>query len=388
MSALVHFDGVTKAYRRGLLRFNPRLVLPGRLGDSLKGDIHYALRDVDFELEAGRSLGIIGHNGAGKSTLLKLVAGVTSATRGRVTVRGRTAALIELGAGFHPEMTGRENIDFSAAVLGMGRNTLRRVMPEIIDFAEIGDYLDTPVKRYSSGMLARLGFAVASHLDAEILVIDEVLSVGDAAFQRRCHNRIQQRRSEGAAILYVTHALWTLSLVCDEAFLLSEGRVVKRGTPEDVVHGYLDSLDAGSRQPGLPAGDALTALRIDRPTISPGEALTVFVEVDLDEPAPGGTVLVTITSQGLNVFASTSSIDAGVGFDGRGHTDFTCHLDSVPLVPGDYEIYAMFLREPSSPTVDDHRRISLRIEGEPTEPTRGPVALSSRWEVRRSSALS
>jgi hypothetical protein len=176
-------------------------------------------------------------------------------------------------------------------------------------------------------------------------------------------------------------------LVCDEAFLLSGGRIVKRGTPEDVVQNYLDSLDSGSRQPGLPVGDAVTSLRIDRPTISPGEALTVFVEVDLDEPAPGGTVLVSITSPGLNVFASSSSIEDGVGLHDGGHIHITCHLDSVPLVPGDYEVYAIFLRDPSSPTVDDHRRVSLRVEGEPTEPTRGPIALASRWESRRSSPL-
>ena len=378
---MVRFDGVTKVYRKGRLRFNPRLAIPGRLGDKLSGDLHVALEDIDLAVAPGAALGVIGQNGAGKSTLLKLVAGVIAPTSGRVTVNGRTAALIELGAGFHPEMTGRENVEFSAAILGMGRRRLREVLPDVIEFAAIGSYLDTPVKRYSSGMLARLGFAVASHLDADVLVIDEVLSVGDAAFQRRCYDRILERRAEGAAILYVTHALWTVPVVCDHALLLTRGRVVSRGSPEAVVRAYLEPTDGDGPDPLEETTARVTRLELDPSCILPGDRCVVSIELQLARAAPSGSLLVSIMSPSGNPYGTVSSAEAGVRFSAAGHFAITCALASAPLVPGDYEVWAIFRMDDDQPVVDAFRRTGLRVEGPEADLTRGVVALEAEWSA-------
>jgi ABC-type polysaccharide/polyol phosphate transport system ATPase subunit len=243
---VIEFDRVSKRYRSMRERHNLRQAVPGPFGDRVVRDIHQALADVSFELGPGDSLGIVGPNGAGKSTILKLIARVTAPTTGAVRVRGRVAALIELGAGFHPDMTGRENIYFSAAVLGMRPRDTAGRLDEIVDFADIGRYIDAPIKRYSAGMLARLGFAVASHLEADVILIDEVLSVGDAEFRQRCHDRIQTLRDEGLAVLFVSHDLDTVPKLCRRAVFLRDGGVVARGAPEEVIEAYL----AGGRRAG------------------------------------------------------------------------------------------------------------------------------------------
>jgi ABC-type polysaccharide/polyol phosphate transport system ATPase subunit len=386
MSVAVAFEEVTKGYRLGRLRMSPRLAVPGSFGDRLGGEVHRALHDVSFTVGEGDSLGIIGHNGAGKSTLLKLVAGVITPTSGRVTVVGRTAALIELGAGFHPEMTGRENISFSAAVLGMGRRRLRELLPEIIEFAEIDDYLDTPIKRYSSGMLARLGFAVASHLDADVLVIDEVLSVGDSAFQRKCYERIAARRADGASVLYVTHAMWTVPVVCQRALLLERGRVVASGEPDDVVRTYLEGLDApGDEPPATGLGSILRRVRMPS-SVEPGNPLSVEIDLVHDRPCPNGSMIVSLLSPSGTVFGTASTIDSDVSFERSGRFSIRCDLESVPLVPGDYELYVVFRADHSQPVVDDLKRLPLRVEGPDPDLTMGAVALRATWDRHETSA--
>ncbi|MFN3650778.1 MAG: ABC transporter ATP-binding protein [Armatimonadota bacterium] len=219
----------------------------------------WALKEVSFEVREGEVLGIIGRNGSGKSTLLKVMSRITEPTTGRVGVRGRVASLLEVGTGFHPELTGRENIYLNGAILGMSRQEIQRKFDEIVSFAEIEQFLDTPVKRYSSGMYTRLAFAVAAHLEPEILVIDEVLAVGDASFQRKCLNKMQDVGQEGRTVLFVSHNMPAVTRLCPRAVLLNHGKLLDDGPSSRVVTAYLNS------------GLGTTAIRRwDDPATAPG----------------------------------------------------------------------------------------------------------------------
>ena len=210
----------------------------------------WALRDVSFEIKRGETVGIIGRNGAGKSTLLKLLSRITYPTEGEIRLYGRIGSLLEVGTGFHPELTGRENIYLNGTILGMRRHDIDRRFDEIIAFAEIEEFLDTPVKRYSSGMYVRLAFAVAAHLDPEILVVDEVLAVGDAAFQKKCLGKMGEvARQEGRAVLFVSHNMVAITALCARGILLEQGRVTGDGPASAIVQQYLNSLETLSLVP-------------------------------------------------------------------------------------------------------------------------------------------
>src|SRR5436305_928517 len=217
----------------------------------------WALKNVSFEVPRGEVVGIIGRNGAGKTTLLKILSRITEPTEGRVRIRGRVASLLEVGTGFHPELTGRENISLNGAILGMTRAEIKRKFDEIVAFAEVEKFLDSPVKRYSSGMYVRLAFAVAAHLDPDILIVDEVLAVGDAAFQRKCIRKMGDVTSTGAStVLLVSHNLAVIRTLCSRAVCLDRGRIMRAGDADKVTQTYLDSLST--------VGDTALALRQDR----------------------------------------------------------------------------------------------------------------------------
>src|SRR5438270_6833710 len=199
----------------------------------------WALRNVSFEVRQGEVVGIIGRNGAGKSTLLKILSRITEPTEGKVTLRGRVASLLEVGTGFHPELTGRENIYLNGAILGMSRAEIRKKFDEIVAFAETEKFLDTPVKRYSSGMYVRLAFAVAAHLEPEILVVDEVLAVGDVAFQKKCLGKMQEVSRGGRTILFVSHQMAAVQNLCQRGILLKDGQIAKSGSIAEVISSYL-----------------------------------------------------------------------------------------------------------------------------------------------------
>jgi len=207
-------------------------------GDAAPEDRFLALKDISFEVRPGEALGIIGRNGAGKSTLLKILSRITPPTSGRAELSGRVSSLLEVGTGFHPELTGRENIFLNGAILGMSRAEIRRRFDEIIAFSEIEKFLDTPVKRYSSGMYVRLAFAVAAHLDPEILIVDEVLAVGDAQFQKKCLGKMEEAGREGRTILFVSHNLTAIRKLCTRAILLSQGELAADGAPKAVIAEY------------------------------------------------------------------------------------------------------------------------------------------------------
>lgn len=214
-----------------------------RWGTGFTSEEFWALRDINFEVQPGEVLGIIGRNGAGKSTLLKILSRITEPTEGRIALNGRVASLLEVGTGFHPELSGRENIFLNGAILGMSRAEIRRKFDEIVAFAEVERFLDTPVKRYSSGMYVRLAFAVAAHLEPEILIVDEVLAVGDAAFQKKCLGKMQDvAKSEGRTVLFVSHNLASVRALCGTAILLSAGRVETAGPCARVLETYQHGL--------------------------------------------------------------------------------------------------------------------------------------------------
>jgi lipopolysaccharide transport system ATP-binding protein len=214
-------------------------------GSSGQQEKFWALQDISFEVQPGEVLGIIGRNGAGKSTLLKVLSRITAPTRGEINYRGRLASLLEVGTGFHPELSGRENIFVNGAILGMSKAEIRNKFDEIVDFAGIGIFLDTPVKRYSSGMYVRLAFAVAAHLDPDILVIDEVLAVGDAEFQKKCLGKLQEVAGHGRTVLFVSHNLGAVARLCNRAILLENGKCIMDASVDETVNTYLSSTDSG-----------------------------------------------------------------------------------------------------------------------------------------------
>jgi len=246
MTRMIEAQGLGKEYRLGGVRSHPNTLyerlasLTQRSTWARQTDRRFwALRGVDFNVEASEVVGVIGRNGAGKSTLLKILSRITDPTVGRVLLRGRVASLLEVGTGFHPELSGRENIRLNGALLGMSRAEVARRFDEIVAFSEIEEFLDTPVKRYSSGMYVRLAFAVAAHLEPDILLVDEVLAVGDVAFQNRCLGRMQEVAGEGRTVLFVSHNMAAVSRLCARAIHLDGGRVAADGPVQSVVEGYL-----------------------------------------------------------------------------------------------------------------------------------------------------
>jgi len=256
LSAAIQFDRVSKKFilHHERARSFQELVVGLFRRNHRSREEFWALRDVSFAVEQGETVGIIGPNGAGKSTLLKLAARMIEPTSGRIAVRGRIGALLELGAGFHPDLTGRENIYLNGSILGLSRAEIRRRLDDIIGFAELERFIDVPVKHYSSGMYVRLGFSVAVHAEPEILLVDEVLAVGDAAFQRKCLERIDDLRRQGVTVLFVSHSADVVRALCNRAIWLHEGRVVADDAAEAVVRRYLEH-SWGRQIVSQPGGD-------------------------------------------------------------------------------------------------------------------------------------
>lgn len=241
---LIRAQGLGKFYPQVRPRHMLRYLWPSKLQEQA-GDF-WALRNVDFELREGRVLGVLGRNGSGKSTLLQIVAGLLQPSEGTIEVHGKTAALLELGAGFNPDFTGRENVLLSGAIYGYSQQEVRDRFDTIAEFADIGTHIDQPVKTYSSGMFARLAFAVAIEVNPKLLLVDEILSVGDIGFQARCYKRIEKLRDEGTSILFVSHDLNAMQMLCDEVLLLERGQKIRCGTPKEITRLYVQRLAANT----------------------------------------------------------------------------------------------------------------------------------------------
>lgn len=362
MPFAVRFERVSKSFRRGSARYRSlrddlvTLLMPWSW--TRRREAFWALRDVSFEVPQGGALGIIGPNGSGKSTTLKLIARITHPTEGTIRIRGRVGALIEVGAGIHPELTGRENIYVSGAILGLKAREIRRKFDEIVEFAGIGPFVDTPVKHYSSGMQVRLGFAVAAHMDVDVLLVDEVLAVGDAAFQTRCLQRIRELREGGTTILLVSHQLSNVQRICAETLLLLEGRVAALGPTPEVISQYYRYLDeVGSADPEavvrgggriqVPPHTPLriTAVRLldregrERPTFQMGEDLIVRVEYEAHTRIERPNVSVSFNSSDWTVYTGADTRNEGfvIPFaEGRGAVEL--EVPQLGLGPGLYEV--------------------------------------------------
>lgn len=251
MQPVIRFANVSKRYNLGLTRASLPSVISGwakqavKRGDDSLADkkYHWALRDVSFELERGQSLALVGPNGAGKSTILKLLAKITNPTSGNVEINGQLSALIELGAGFHPDLTGRENIFLNGAILGLSYQDIQKRYDEIVAFSEIEEFIDTPVKRYSSGMTVRLGFAVASCIEPDILLVDEVLAVGDASFRQKCIDRIKTLLHNGTSLIFVSHDMGLVRAVCERALYIEHGQLQHAGSSGEVIDLYNQVLE-------------------------------------------------------------------------------------------------------------------------------------------------
>jgi ABC-2 type transport system ATP-binding protein len=283
----IEVEGVSKRF--WLFREKPTSIKARLLTSRARAEEFWALHDVSFEVEEGTTLGLIGHNGSGKTTVLKCIAGILRPTEGTIGQRGRLAALLELGAGFHPELTGRENVYLNASFLGLSRRETDESYEAIVDFAELEGFMDNQTKFYSSGMLVRLGFAVAVHVSPDVLLIDEVLAVGDEAFQAKCLDRIRSFQREGRTIVLVTHALDTVRAICDRAVMLHHGRVHAAGMPDDVVRemryvllGQIDEgfvPEEGSREAEIAGVDLIRADGLGDGPVRRDDPLTIQVDV-------------------------------------------------------------------------------------------------------------
>jgi len=350
----------------------------------------WALRDISFEVKEGEALGIVGHNGAGKTTMLKLLASITAPTRGQITIRGRLAALVEVGSGFHPELTGRENIFLHGAMLGMRRAEIARKMSSIIEFAGVGQYIDVPVKRYSSGMYVRLGFSIAAHLDPDILLLDEVLAVGDVAFQARCLDRIGELRKAGRTIVFVSHDLAAVYHLCDRAILLARGQILSDGTPRAVIDQYqrmafagqgtsLDQLDpqklAECTSISFSSPESSDSVRTGYPMIA---RLGYRAAQNIPDAVfrislywPSGYMCAQFTNEASGPRLSLEP--------GTGTIQFQCPV--LPVVPG---LYRIDLSIESNGCEMDLRQRCASLCVDSGRPAQGDFYIENQWTVMRS----
>jgi ABC-type polysaccharide/polyol phosphate transport system ATPase subunit len=358
---IIEVEGVTKEFRLGQLRTLKQslsdLAARFRGGKPASGATLKALDDVSFTIEAGEVLGIIGHNGAGKSTLLKILAGISKPTRGRVAVRGKVAPLIEVGAGLVPDLTGRENIRLNATILGMKRAEIERKFDEIVAFAELEAFIDTPVKRYSSGMLVRLGFAIATSVEAEILIVDEVLAVGDLAFQSKCFDRMENLiKHLGRTVLLVSHDLRQVERISGRAIMLTGGRLTRDGPASEVCRLLAEQfqLKALAQQAKAPSGyrprtdtgdiQVLSVQLLDAtgaPTgqVSLNGAATIRVTFASARRFEGAEITIGVhTPEAVYVFAASTNAVAQRPTIETGESAVECSFERVPLKPGPYNV--------------------------------------------------
>jgi ABC-type polysaccharide/polyol phosphate transport system ATPase subunit len=323
-----------------------------RLGTRRSDDTFWALRQLDLEVRRGSSLGIIGPNGAGKSTLLKLLAGITAPTEGRITICGALSALIEVGSGFHPELTGRENVFLSGSILGMRRREIAARLDDIVAFAGVERFVDTPVKWYSSGMYVRLGFAIAAHLQPDILLVDEVLAVGDAEFQARCLQRIAALQQHGVTILFISHDLTAVEQLCDTALLLDKGRAILHGPPSEVVSTYHRRVTAAQKvvEPGDHPAYAAGLVKLTNltfhagpapgvPVARTGEPLTIRLRFSVSQPLDAMRFEVLLhSSDGRTLYSTIASDGAATVAPPGGTVEFA--IPALPLQGGAYSVTA------------------------------------------------
>jgi lipopolysaccharide transport system ATP-binding protein len=374
---------------------------PFKRGEGRRGDVLWALKGLSMTIRNGEVVGLIGHNGAGKSTLLKILSRITEPSTGYADVTGRVGSLLEVGTGFHPELTGRENIYLNGSILGMRRSEISARFDEIVEFAEISRFLDTPVKRYSSGMSVRLAFAVAAHLEPEILLVDEVLAVGDAAFQRKSLGKMNEVAKEGRTVVFVSHNLAIIQALCTRGVLLERGEVMADAPINQAIDDYLRTLESSASTDLLERTDRDTRaydetlvrqLEIQGPSgqanaVVAGQAATIAVE--LTEELPAMECQLTIANslgQPICTLDSEMSAPADVRESGLGPR-IECEIPALPLVPGRYRIDVIVKAKRQ---IQDGLQAAAFFDVEPGlvggRPTaaagsEGDIALPHRWRL-------
>ena len=356
-------------------------------GSTRKSGEMWAIRNLSFEVKHGEALGIVGHNGAGKTTILRMLAGITAPSAGEIMIRGRLAALIEVSSGFHPELTGRENIYLHGAMLGMRRADIRRKLDSIVEFSGVETYIDMPVKRYSSGMYVRLGFAIAAHLDPDILLLDEVLAVGDAAFQAKCLDRIAELRKSGRTIVFISHDLAAVYRLCDRALLLSHGSILADGPARQVIDDYQQITFAGQgteERSEIDEGKtaectSITFSALGSDQIRTGYPMVARLGYRVSKPIVDAVFRISIfwPSGYLCAQLTTESTDSGLRLDsGSGSIEFQC--PTLPIVPGLYRIDLTV--EADGHEIDVRQRCAtLRVE--PGRIANGDFYVENTWRA-------
>ena len=355
----------------------------------------WALQDVSFEVPQGTTFGLIGENGSGKSTLMKCMARILRPDSGSLTVRGKVSALLELGAGFHPELSGRENVYLNGSILGISQRELNRKFDEIVDYAGIGEFIDQPVKNYSSGMYVRLGFSVAINVDPDVLLVDEVLAVGDEAFQRKCGEKFAELREQGKTIVLVSHSMVAVHNLCDKVAWLDHGKVKMLDSARKVVDEYTGTVQVdrkvdveggnrwGSGAARIAAVELLGAGEAPLVQARTGDAVTVRLHYETTEAIPHPVFAVQfLTVDGLQV-SGPNTRDAGFeieNLEGQGHVDL--QIERLMLTPGTYDITVALLDHALLHTFD-HRTHVVRFHVEPGEPREsyGVMSLGGRWKA-------
>jgi lipopolysaccharide transport system ATP-binding protein len=420
MEPILDVRGISKEYILGRHKLQSsetfrelvqrKLAAPFRRHDPAAKDIHrehfWALRDVSFSVKEGEVIGIIGRNGAGKSTLLKIISRITDPTTGSITLRGRMASLLEVGTGFHPELTGRENIYMNGAILGMRKAEIDSEFDAIVDFAEIEQFLDTPVKHYSSGMYVRLAFAVAAHLHPEILIVDEVLAVGDVTFQKKCLGKMSDVSKSGRTVLFVSHNMAAVEHLCQRGVVLERGGLVFDGTAKDAVQHYLSGISSATG--GAGSSIDLSAAKDRRSQQAPllrrlefstsgerpvneglaiGSPLKVRVHFDLQRPTASFNVGLGFDNIfGQRIFTAHSFFEPS-----RGHGEvvgpqvFVCDIPSLTLMPGDYLLRLWLdVNNSEADLINDAARITI-VEsdyyGTGKAPWNGTFVLQHNWRL-------
>lgn len=370
--SIIEVNGISKKYRLGKIgatsfrdelerwwtNIRGRRTDEAKAADAKKTDF-WSLKDVSFNVEAGEVLGIVGKNGAGKSTLLKIISRITEPTTGEIKIRGRIASLLEVGTGFHPELSGRENVFLNGAILGMNRQEIRRKFDDIVGFAEIGQFIDTPVKRYSSGMYVRLAFAVAAHLEPEILIIDEVLAVGDAEFQAKCLGKMKEvSRNQGRTVIFVSHNMAAVKNLCTRVVWLERGKVRSVGPAEKLVVEYLNettqkSVSAVSAH-GLKlvsAGFHQTKDDLSINQLIFGEKYQLRIRIASEKPFSRTAVVVQIKNAYGELITSICTPEEGIKpFDLKSEVEVEIALRPLRLLPGKYVLDVLVFRP------NDHTR--------------------------------
>jgi ABC-type polysaccharide/polyol phosphate transport system ATPase subunit len=390
VTSAIAVEGVGKRFR--IYKDRPTTLKERAVRFRMNARDFWALKDVSLEVPEGTTLGLIGPNGSGKTTLLKIVAGILRPTEGRVVTRGRIASLLALGAGFHPELTGRENVYLNASILGLTRQETDRMFGDIVGFAELEDFIDTQVKFYSSGMYVRLGFAVAVHVDPAILLVDEVLAVGDEGFQRKCLDRVRQFQTEGRTIVFVTHAVHQVLEVCQSAVLLRQGSVQARGDPHEVVRAFrlimlekdlAYAWDRGTKEIEIVSAEIFRSDGSTPDHFLPGDEVVIQMDLKANAAVEDPVVSFALHDQHNQFVFGTNTDWRGVRwpqFEGKHRVQFV--MQSLPLVDGRYFVtLGVHSRDSSRVYHVQEQQYSFRVA--PGEDNPGPVYISVRARSER-----